>query len=259
MVNIFLDSIISYRVQYIGLFSPLVTMNSKDNNLETIDVLKCNQPEQRNVFVLSDSTVVNTDNTNSKRQLSEGSSLSSPFPPPKRPNVRENEFDLQSPSDPFSPSACEVIDSNFQELIRNVLTTDSMVHDLITHIVESTVKQRTLEQEEQICYLQGMVDSLTSKVHQLEEKIEKQQVVSDHLEQYSRRHSVRIVNNWPEEPDEDTDMKVVGMVNDCLNIGIDREDIDRSHRVGRPSANKPRPVIAKFIEQRLAYIRQEIS
>ena len=125
-----------------------------------------------------------------------------------------------------------------------------MVHDLITHIVESTVKQRTLEQEEQICYLQGMVDSLTSKVHQLEEKIEKQQVVSDHLEQYSRRHSVRIVNNWPEEPDEDTDMKVVGMVNDCLNIGIDREDIDRSHRVGRPSANKPRPVIAKFISYR---------
>ena len=65
-----------------------------------------------------------------------------------------------------------------------------MVHDLITHIVESTVKQRTSQKEEQICYLQGMVDSLTSKVHQLEEKIEKQQVVSDHLEQYSRRHSV---------------------------------------------------------------------
>ena len=198
MVNIFLDSIISYRVKYIGLFSPLVTMNSEDNNLETISVLKFNQPEQRSVFVLSYSTVVNTDNVNSKRQLSEGSSLSSPFPPPKRPNVRESEFDLHSPSDPFSPSACEVIDSNFQELIRNVLTTDSMVHDLITHIVESTVKQRTSQQEEQICYLQGMVDSLTcsSKVHQLEEKIEKQQVLSDHLEQYSRRHSVQIVNNF---------------------------------------------------------------
>ena len=40
------------------------------------------------------------------------------------------------------------------------------------------------------------------------------------------------------------------MVNDCLNIGIDREDIDRSHRVGHPSANKPRPVIAKFISYR---------
>ena len=71
------------------MFSPLVTMNSEDNNLETIDVLKCNQPEQRSVFILSDSTVVHTDNVNSKRQLSEGSSLSSPFPPLKRPNVRK--------------------------------------------------------------------------------------------------------------------------------------------------------------------------
>ena len=123
LVNIFLDSIISYSVKYIGLFSPLVTMNSEDNNLELkIDVLKCNQPEQRSVFVLSDSTVVHTDNVNNKRQLSEGSSLSSPFPPLKRPNVRKVNLISTQPSDPVSPSACELIDSNFQEIIRNVLT-----------------------------------------------------------------------------------------------------------------------------------------
>ena len=92
------------------------------------------------------------------------------------------------------------------------MTTDSFVQDLIKSMVDKAVKQRTLQQEQHISFLQGMVDSLTLKVNQLEEAAEQQKNMSDHLEQYSRRHSLRIVNTCPEETNEDTDQKVIEIV-----------------------------------------------
>ena len=91
-----------------------------------------------------------------------------------------------------------------------------------------------------------MVDSLTLKVNHLEEEAEDQRNTSDHLEQYSRRHSLRIVNNWPEQPNENTDLTVVEMVKQCLDIDITPDGIDRSHRVGPPTMNRTRPVITKL-------------
>ena len=37
------------------------------------------------------------------------------------------------------------------------------------------------------------------------------------------------------------------MVKDSLDIDINEYDIDRSHRVGRPTPNRPRPIIVKFL------------
>ena len=183
-----------------------------------------------------------------RQRSSDGSSLSSFLNPHKKHNI---EIESESPSpfveDPFSPSASELIDTKFEELIINTMTTDSFVQDLIKSMVDKAVKQRTLQQEQQICFLQGMVDSLTLKVNQLEEAAEQQKNMSDHLEQYSRRHSPRIVNTCPEETNEDTDQKVIQIVKEGLNIDISKCEIDRSHRVGRPTSDRPRPIITKFI------------
>ena len=187
------------------------------------------------------------ENVNTKRPHSDGSSLSSPLHPKKRSNFEEQ--DESSPSsftNPFSPSASEFIDSKFQELIMNVLTTDPTVQNVLSKMINNKLNQKISEQADQISFLQGMVDSLTTKVNKLEEEAERQCHASDQVEQYSR-HSVRIVNDWPEEPNEDTDQKVVDMVNQCLNIPITVNDIDRSHRVGPPSNNRTRPVITKLM------------
>ena len=88
------------------------------------------------------------------------------------------------------------------------------------------------------------MDSLTTMVAELRNELDKQQ-------QYSRRASLRIVNDWSEERGEDTDEKVVEMARTQLNLNIDKSDIDRSHRVGKPHPRgKPRPIIVKFVSYR---------
>ena len=82
----------------------------------------------------------------------------------------------------------------------NVLTTDPTVQNVLSKMINNKLNQKISEQADQFSFLQGMVDSLTTKVNKLEEEAKRECHASDQLEQYSRRHSVRIVNDWPEEP-----------------------------------------------------------
>ena len=166
-----------------------------------ISIVKAKVTEGSEQMFMESQMATEHTNVNSKRPHSDGS--------PSHPMKRQN-YEILSPSlkDPFSPSASDVIDTSFQQLIINAIATDSLVQGLLTNMIENAVKERTQEQENKICYLQGMVDSLTVKVNKLEEEAEAQHHLTDHLEQYSRRHSLRIVNEWPEEKNEDTDLKV---------------------------------------------------
>ena len=68
------------------------------------------------------------------------------------------------------------------------------------------------------------------------------------MEQYSRRQSLRIHNDWPENPEEDTDGMVIQMAKEHLNIDLKHDEINRSHRVGpKNRRGSPRPVIVKFV------------
>ena len=66
----------------------------------------------------------------------------------------------------------------------------------------------------------------------------------DNAEQYSRRNSLRM-SGVPETATENTDTLVLDAAR-AINSDIDLCDIDRSHRVGRPRAGKPRDIIVKF-------------
>ena len=55
----------------------------------------------------------------------------------KKPNLENSsEEEISSPvvTDPFSPSASELIDSEFQELITSTISTVSLVHNIIALI-----------------------------------------------------------------------------------------------------------------------------
>ena len=98
--------------------------------------------------------------------------------------------------------------------------------------------------EERICFLQGILDSHIKSIHKIEDQIEDLTMMEyklDHLEQYSRRNSVRIT---PEKKDENTDEIVIGIAQNELGITLKP---DRSHRVGPRGGKKPRPIIAKFV------------
>jgi len=71
----------------------------------------------------------------------------------------------------------------------------------------------------------------------LEEKL-------DETDQYSRRNCLRIFG-VKETPREDTDQLVLDVAQ-RIKVDIDRNQIDRSHRIGKPGPN-PRPIIVKFV------------
>ena len=88
------------------------------------------------------------------------------------------------------------------------------------------LKRRLMERDEE-------VDSLGDQV--------------DHLAQYSRRNSCRVYG-YPEAKDGESENTDAIIVKIAEAIGSDTflDQIDRSHRVGRPSIDKPRPIIVKF-------------
>ena len=90
------------------------------------------------------------------------------------------------------------------------------------------------------------MNSLIVRIKELEEeRSEGPLTINDELddqEQYARRISLCIVNNWPEERNENKDDKVVDLVHNKLQVDLEKGDIDRSHRVGPKTRNGwPRP------------------
>ena len=84
-------------------------------------------------------------------------------------------------------------------------------------------------------------------------KVDDIELQQDELEQYSRRNSVRL-SGLTEKADEYV-VKGVGVLVKlnhvmCMTPPIDISEIDRMHRVGKPEANRTRPVLIKFATYR---------
>lgn len=105
--------------------------------------------------------------------------------------------------------------------------------------------------------VKGVLDGLTSHVKAVEKENEslKTRVAlleakSDAAEQYSRRNSLRITG-VPENATENTDTYVVELAR-ALEADVSTDDIERSHRVGKPrSFGRPRDIIVKFVSYRV--------
>ena len=71
----------------------------------------------------------------------------------------------------------------------------------------------------------------------------------DDLEQYTRRTNVRIYG-VAEQTEENTDNLAIDFFKSELNVDVASNDISRSHRVGKKSAAKPRPIIVRFTKHK---------
>ena len=78
----------------------------------------------------------------------------------------------------------------------------------------------------------------------LKSRVSKLETAAEAAEQYSRRNCLRI-SGYREEQNENTD-NIVLDITSKLNINLDINEIDRSHRVGRPRDTKPRDIIVKL-------------
>ena len=91
-----------------------------------------------------------------------------------------------------------------------------------------------------------IVDSLKQEFNGLKERVQSLEKVSDDHEQYSRRNC-SLIHGIEEDKDEFTDDVVVNKLQDKLELEISKNNIDRSHRIGKPSPREKRPIIVKII------------
>lgn len=85
------------------------------------------------------------------------------------------------------------------------------------------------------------------KVKALEAKVDKLSLGLNDLEQYGRRHNIRL-NNVPLEDTSNCESVVLGILNRALTESepFSSSDIDRCHPIGRPNKKNNRQIIVRF-------------
>lgn len=191
--------------------TPGATMQSPDHTLS-------NQPDY--------STPMNAgDSIQASQSVGQPSFLNpmlfgTPVNIPNMPNMMA----FQGPSQPAMPGLSE------QDIIRVAVMVKQMLHQEISEIV--TIKVDSATQS-----LKSELKEVQDKCKLLEDEVKMLKVKQDDAEQYSRRMCLRI-SGLPETEAEDVPKLVLDFANK-MNLNIAPEDIDRAHRVGKPSLNPP--------------------
>lgn len=89
----------------------------------------------------------------------------------------------------------------------------------------------------------SMLEELKIKSDTMEEKIDDQ-------ENYSRRTCL-LVHGIKEETNEKTDEIVLKLCENNLKVPLALEQVERTHRLGKPATGKTRPIIVKFSNYRI--------
>ena len=195
--------------------TPIATVNSKKRELSSPEY---SWDSKKNRATVSESDLDISD-------LSETSS-----PPPLG-----MASDAAMPHFVIPPSEMEKLSLMLQETLKGQIET------LVQGIVKGVLKGLN----DRIDGLESNINTLQTKNEELEKensslitRIAALEKIADQSEQYSRRNSLRI-SGFKEYTGENTDDIVVNM---AATIGCDLQlnEIDRSHRVGKPGASKTR-------------------
>ena len=92
-----------------------------------------------------------------------------------------------------------------------------------------------------------IINELQKNVNDMFATIESLKGCLDRQEQYSRRNCL-LIHGLPESKNENTDELVIDAIKEKMGEEIEKNEIDRSHRLGAPKNNgKSRPIIIKFV------------
>lgn len=166
----------------------------------------------------------------------------------------------------LSDKLCETISKTFEAQLKRCV--EEHVKPLVQRI---DVQEAELKQQGEVIKKQGLIlldrlkDSVKLKercteyeqeINSLHNKIEKLETRIEHQEQYSRRTSLRFHNVQVSVDDRgrlihpvDTDSAIIGICKDHLNINLTKDDISRSHVIGK-TINGKTQVIVRFMSYR---------
>ena len=135
--------------------------------------------------------------------------------------------------DSFAPQINQMIIDSFEQQVTN----------LVSSIVEGVLAGLKL----QVASLENENQDLKTRALELQEAV-------GSAEQYSRRNCLRITGTQ-ETDSEVTDDIVISLAR-SIDVELSLQDIDRSHRLGRPepgdiNKRKPRDIIVKFTTYRM--------
>ena len=144
-----------------------------------------------------------------------------------------------------------VLKTTFRDELRGELT--KTVKDIVDGVISGLSEQIKSLTEENADFRKENID--------LKARIDKLEAATEAAEQYSRRNCIR-VSGIPEENNENTDDIVLDVAR-AMDVNLDVEEIDRSHRIGKPKSTKPRDIIVKLatfrVRQRLLKNRKNLK
>ncbi|MCG8048797.1 MAG: hypothetical protein N0E48_24860 [Candidatus Thiodiazotropha endolucinida] len=188
-------------------------------------------------------------------------------------DTKKNKVYLSPLSETDSESMAEMEVATGEAHVQSVLKLEA---DDIAQISNALTEQLRAELSDMVKgIVQGVLSGLNEKIQSIERenkalknenkglksRIQKLETEIEGAEQYSRRNCLRI-SGIPETGGENTDDLILKMAGD-INADVSLQEIDRSHRVGRPRENKPRDIIVKLstfrVRQRLFKSRTSLK
>lgn len=125
-------------------------------------------------------------------------------------------------------------------------------HSQVVEITQASLQQTVTEIVNGVLAgLNTKIASLESENQHLRQRIQHLEESADNAEQYSRRNCLR-VTGIPESENENTDDLILNLAR-SIDVELTVQDIDRSHRLGRPTngvSPRPRDIIVKFVSYR---------
>ena len=157
------------------------------------------------------------------------------------------------PTDPVTLNAINS-DTIADAIVKAFSSTDVLqrLQPILTEALKASVTDAVLTSVNDALNLE--LQSRDTKIAELETQNVNLKAEIEDLEQYSRRNCL-IVHGLEEKEGKDTDKVIQSFAKTHLKMDLKEQDIDRSHRLGRPhrptgvATRRPqtRPIIIKFI------------
>ena len=122
-----------------------------------------------------------------------------------------------------------------------LLSDDAVLDKLKQVLYPKELSNQLKVLNDQIVRLQQQLAAKDGKIKTLEERVNKLEIDTDGVEQYSRRANLQIHGLAERDGGEDTDQLVLNLINDNMGLIVERDDIERSHRIGRKTDGNGRP------------------
>ena len=138
--------------------------------------------------------------------------------------------------------------------VMEALTDERIAKQLRKMLLPHALMEKINEMDRNINTITARLEAKDTKIAELETKLTALETSVDDMEQYTRRSNLVFSGFAESARGEDTDAKIMALVNDEMDLAppLQPADIARSHRLGAPRPDgRNRPIIVRFRSDRV--------